>query len=99
MAFCKVCVCGEKIIFERRLSFPDNCPSCGRKLVDYLTYAEDDPHVEELLHIFADSNGNNTSSFIPHEKKMTCRKYYTIITEGWCLWLTVLLMTAGKLFS
>lgn len=49
MAFCKVCTCGEKIVFERRLSFPDNCPSCGRKLVDFLTYNEDDPRVEKLI--------------------------------------------------
>lgn len=49
MAFCKVCTCGEKIVFERRLSFPDYCPSCGRKLVDFLTYNEDDPLVEELM--------------------------------------------------
>lgn len=51
MAFCKVCACGNKIVFERRLSFPDNCPFCGRKLVDFLTYNEDDPHVEELLNV------------------------------------------------
>ena len=49
MAFCKVCACGEKIVFERRLGFPDNCPSCQRKLVDFLTYNEDDPRVAELL--------------------------------------------------
>lgn len=49
MAFCKVCTCSEKIVFERRLGFPDNCPSCGRKLVDFLTYSEDDPRVEELM--------------------------------------------------
>lgn len=49
MAFCKVCTCGEKIVFERRLSFPDSCLSCGRKLVDFLTYNEDDPRVEELM--------------------------------------------------
>ena len=49
MAFCKVCACGEKIVFERRLSFPDNCPNCGRRLVDFLTYSEDDPRVEELI--------------------------------------------------
>lgn len=49
MAFCKVCTCGEKIVFERRLSFPDNCPACGRKLVDFLTFSEDDPRVEELM--------------------------------------------------
>ena len=49
MSFCKICSCGEKIVFERRLSFPDNCPSCGRRLVDFLTYNEDDPKVQELL--------------------------------------------------
>lgn len=49
MSFCKVCSCGEKIVFEKRLSYPDNCPSCGRKLVDFLTYNEDDPKVQELL--------------------------------------------------
>lgn len=49
MSFCKVCACGEKIVFERSLSFPDNCPSCGRKLIDFLTYSEDDPRVEELI--------------------------------------------------
>lgn len=49
MAFCKVCTCGEKTVFERRLGFPDNCPSCGRKLVDFLTYSEDDPRVEKLM--------------------------------------------------
>lgn len=49
MAFCKVCICGEKIVFQRIMSFPDNCPSCGRKLMDFQTYSEDDPHVEELM--------------------------------------------------
>lgn len=49
MAFCKVCTCGEKIVFERRLSFPDNCPSCGRKLVDFMIHNEDDPRIEELM--------------------------------------------------
>lgn len=60
MAFCKVCTCGEKIVFERRLSFPDNCPSCGRKLVDFLTYNEDDPRVEELMkgNVTADTSEN-----------------------------------------
>lgn len=54
MSFCKICSCGEKIVFERRLSFPDNCPSCGRRLVDFLTYNEDDPKVQELLNSFAE---------------------------------------------
>ncbi len=54
MSFCKICSCGEKIVFERRLSFPDNCPSCGRRLVDFLTYNEDDPKVQELLNSVAE---------------------------------------------
>ena len=49
MAFCKVCVCGKKIVFERRMSFPSACPSCGRNTVKFPTYSEDDPRVEELL--------------------------------------------------
>ena len=59
MAFCKVCNCGEKIVFERRLSFPDNCPSCGRKLVDFLTFMEDDPRVEELMKANARSGSSS----------------------------------------
>ena len=64
MAFCKVCTCGEKIVFERRLSFPDNCPSCGRRLVDFLTYNEDDPRVEELMKgsVAADTSENEGKS-------------------------------------
>lgn len=61
MTFCKVCACGEKIVFERRLGFPDYCPSCGRKLVDFLTYNEDDPRVEELLRGNNDLNSHNES--------------------------------------
>lgn len=63
MAFCKVCTCGEKIVFERRLSFPDNCPACGRKLVDFLTYNEDDPRVEELM------KGNASADTLDNEEK------------------------------
>ncbi len=57
MAFCKVCACGEKIVFERRLGFPEKCPSCQRKLVDFLTYNEDDPRVVELLKEHEKNNG------------------------------------------
>ena len=49
MAFCKVCVCGEKIVSERRLGFSDYCPSCGRNLVSSPIYNENDPHVEEIM--------------------------------------------------
>ena len=63
MAFCKVCTCGEKIVFERIMSFPNNCPSCGRKLVDFRTYTEDDPHVEELM------RGNSTVETSENERE------------------------------
>lgn len=56
MSFCKICSCGEKVVFERRLSFPDNCPSCGRRLVDFLTYNVDDPKVQELLNCAGETN-------------------------------------------
>lgn len=49
MAFCKICTCGEKIVVARRLSFPDNCPSCGRRLIDFMVYDENDPQVEKLM--------------------------------------------------
>lgn len=42
MAFCKICICGKKVIFERRFSFPDQCPDCGRRLMDFQTYSEED---------------------------------------------------------
>lgn len=42
MAFCKICTCGKKVIFERRFSFPDQCPNCGRRLMDFQTYSEED---------------------------------------------------------
>lgn len=79
MAFCKVCTCGEKIVFERRLSFPENCPSCGRKLVDFLTYSEDDPYVEELIkgNTIAETSGNereeNSTEFSSHKKQYVLR--------------------------
>lgn len=85
MAFCKVCTCGEKIVFERRLSFPDNCPSCGRKLVDFLTYNEDDPRVEELMRGNTASNDSKESApdFPPqHDKGSVSKGYYLKLNNG-----------------
>lgn len=85
MAFCKVCTCGEKIVFERRLSFPDNCPSCGRKLVDFLTYNEDDPRVEELMHGNAgsdDTNPKDSALDSPAENGKTSKGYYLKLSNG-----------------
>ena len=49
MAFCKVCDCGNKIVFQRRLAFPIECPYCGRDTRTFETYNEDDPAVEVRL--------------------------------------------------
>lgn len=49
MAFCKVCSCGEKIVFARRMGYPDTCPKCGRRIADFPTLLENDPQVEELV--------------------------------------------------
>ncbi|MBE5838432.1 FHA domain-containing protein [Butyrivibrio sp.] len=46
MAFYKVCVCGEKIVSEKRLGFPDNCPSCKRRIVEYIMHDDNDPSDE-----------------------------------------------------
>lgn len=80
MAFCKICTCGEKIVFERRLSFPDNCPSCGRKLVDYITYNEDDPRVAELI---KQNNQQSSSDEIKSsENQLMNKKYSLILADG-----------------
>lgn len=49
MAFCKICTCGTKTVFERRMGYPLNCPSCGRKMEDFTTYNENDPAVEIIM--------------------------------------------------
>lgn len=86
MAFCKVCACGEKIVFERRLGFPDNCPSCQRKLVDFLTYNEDDPRVAELLKEHEKSNNSveNNDHEIPlvNESNANPQRYIFRLENG-----------------
>lgn len=59
MAFCKVCVCGKKIVFQKQMSYPENCPSCGRRTFEYWTYPEDDPRVEELLRQYRKNSDEN----------------------------------------
>ena len=81
MAFCKVCTCGEKIVFERRLSFPDNCPSCGRKLVDFLTYNEDDPRVEELMKGNAASDTSENEGKAISTESDSRKKHYVLRLE------------------
>lgn len=83
MAFCKVCTCGEKIVFERRLSFPDNCPSCGRKMVDFLTYNEDDPRVEELMKGAGETDSSEpTERDVSPESASLKKKYILKLNNG-----------------
>ena len=83
MANCKVCACGEKIVFERRLGFPDKCPSCGRKLVDFLTYNEDDPRVEELMRETTGLESNNEAVAEPiSDKGKVSKGYYLKLSNG-----------------
>lgn len=49
MAFCKICTCGKKVVFERRFGFPDQCPDCGRRLMDFQTYSEEDAPPEIVV--------------------------------------------------
>lgn len=82
MAFCKVCACGEKIVFERRLSFPDNCPSCGRRLVDFLTYNEDDPRVKELMKGNATDTSENEGKAVSTESGSHKKRFILRLNNG-----------------
>ena len=82
MAFCKVCACGNKIVFERRLSFPDNCPSCGRRLVDFLTYNEDDPRVEEELKRKSTSHDEVVEETQKENSGKVLKKYVIKLNNG-----------------
>lgn len=80
MAFCKVCSCGEKVVFERRLSFPDECPNCGRRLMDFQTYPEDDPMVNALMRVSHESEKND--EFNINEKEIEIEKYALRLENG-----------------
>ena len=83
MSFCKICICGEKVVFEHRLSFPDNCPSCGRKLVEFITYNEEDPRVEELLRQTQSSNEQIPSNGLQvSESEKTAKNYALVFADG-----------------
>lgn len=83
MAFCKICSCGEKIIFDKPLGFPNNCPSCGRRLVDFMTYNENDPRVDELVKGNAETENTDTVEQIVSDKMVyKSKKYYLQLGNG-----------------
>lgn len=66
MANCKICVCGEKITFDRA-SAPDECPYCGRRLINYATFDESDPQVAILLKNNSDSSDEECDEHLEKE--------------------------------
>lgn len=82
MAFCKVCACGEKVVFERRLGFPDTCPMCGRKMVDFLTYNEDDPQVNELVKKNESVDDIESSNEPLTDENVICENKYVLRLEN-----------------
>ena len=85
MAFCKVCVCGEKIVFARRMGYPDNCPSCGRRIADYQTFLEDDPEVEALMNRAKTEKDNDGPSADPRSEESYLPgdpTYYLLLENG-----------------
>jgi len=74
MGFCKICACGKKVVFERRFSFPDQCPDCGRRLMDFQTYLENEvPENTEENNIdnSEDESVKNNIDSVLDEKKNT----------------------------
>lgn len=78
VAFCKICACGQKVVFERILSFPNNCPACGRRLVDFQTYDENDPRVEMLLQETTEQHRADESREIVQKEKETSGHSYAL---------------------
>lgn len=49
MAYCKVCPCGKKVVFEKINLAPDKCPFCGRLILQATRYEENSEEAERLL--------------------------------------------------
>lgn len=96
MAFCKICVCGEKIVFDRRLAYPERCPSCGRRTVEYATYNEDDPRVEELLRAYSGAAGQPSAETAPSDAPAAAPAESPAADSGNGLKRYVLMLSNGK---
>lgn len=42
MSYYKICVCGEKTVFENPMGYPERCSSCHRSLEEPPTYREEE---------------------------------------------------------
>ena len=62
MAFYKMCDCGEKVVFERIMGYPDVCPVCGRRMERYNTYRDDEKPPEARVAPMSPTAGNDSGS-------------------------------------
>lgn len=93
MAFCKVCICGNKIVFQNRMGYPDFCPECGRKCSEYETMDENDPLVEYQINMYrsineekneapAETFGNESSISVEQLRPTQSVKYALRLENG-----------------
>ena len=65
MAYCKVCACGKKVVYEKIFMAPDECPFCGRRLLSVPAFKEDSEEVERNLKKYnptSDETDNNSDT-------------------------------------
>ena len=61
MAFCKVCPCGNKVVFQKVYMAPDECPFCGRRLITLPAFNENSEEVKRNLQKYSQSTDENES--------------------------------------
>ena len=62
MAFCKVCPCGNKVVFQKVYMAPDECPFCGRRLISLPAFDEDSEEVKRNLQKYNPSMDENENT-------------------------------------
>lgn len=86
MAFCKVCPCGEKIVFEKIFLAPDECPFCGRRLLSLPAFKEDSEEVERNLKKYnssdEDIDNDDNKDFEDSQTDRTDSILYLISNDG-----------------
>ena len=86
MAFCKVCPCGEKVVFEKIFLAPDECPFCGRRLLSLPAFKEDSEEVERNLKKYnssdEDIDNDDNKDFEDSQTDRTDSIFYLISNDG-----------------
>lgn len=83
MKFCKVCDCGNIVVFEDPLGFPPKCPKCPRFLDGFATFPEGDPGIEirlnEVRKRLADEEAGQRQEDVPDS---SCAGYCLKLISG-----------------